>query len=252
MRRRRISKRSSWIARGRSASFRTRARSASGCAAGGCTHLSVDHGRRRRQPSEVRRAWTSRMRAPSTRRSAGIIHRPATSSRGRRRIRRRCSRPCARRCAISTRRCRSPIRATMDELVARSLERPRSLSMLVGGFAIVALLLSAIGIYGVMAYYVQQHTKDISIRLALGGSPRDVLRLVVGQGMQVVATGVVVGSAGRVRGDAADVDAALRRRRHRRLRPLPRPARSCWPCAARLLRSREARHGASAGGGAAE
>ncbi len=83
--------------------------------------------------------------------------------------------------------------ATMEEMVARSLERPRSLSMLVGGFAIVALVLSAIGIYGVMAYYVQQHTKDISIRLALGGSPRDVLRLVVAQGMQVVATGVVVG-----------------------------------------------------------
>ena len=83
--------------------------------------------------------------------------------------------------------------ATMDDMVARSLERPRSLSILVGGFAIVALLLSAIGIYGVMAYYVQQHTKDISIRLALGGSPRDVLRLVVGQGMTVVATGVAVG-----------------------------------------------------------
>jgi putative ABC transport system permease protein len=46
-----------------------------------------------------------------------------------------------------------------------------------------------------MAYYVQQHTKDISIRLALGGSPRDVLRLVVGQGMKVVASGVVVGVA---------------------------------------------------------
>jgi putative ABC transport system permease protein len=83
--------------------------------------------------------------------------------------------------------------ATMEELVARSVERPRSLSMLVAGFAIVALVLSTIGIYGVMAYYVQQHTKDISIRLALGGSPRDVLRLVVGQGMQVVAAGVVVG-----------------------------------------------------------
>jgi putative ABC transport system permease protein len=85
--------------------------------------------------------------------------------------------------------------ATMEDMVARSLQRPRSLSLLVAGFASVALLLSTIGIYGVMAYYVQQHTKDISIRLALGGSPRDVLRLVVGQGMQVVATGVVIGVA---------------------------------------------------------
>ncbi len=83
--------------------------------------------------------------------------------------------------------------ATMEELVARSLQRPRSLSMLVGGLAIVALTLSAIGIYGVMAYYVQQHAKDISIRLALGGNAGDVLRLIVGQGMKVVASGVIVG-----------------------------------------------------------
>jgi putative ABC transport system permease protein len=85
--------------------------------------------------------------------------------------------------------------ATMDEMVARSLERPRSLSLLVGGFAVVALMLAAIGVYGVMAHYVQQHTKDISIRLALGGSRRDVLRLIVAQGMQVVAIGVAVGVA---------------------------------------------------------
>jgi ABC-type antimicrobial peptide transport system permease subunit len=83
--------------------------------------------------------------------------------------------------------------ATMEDLVARSLQRPRSLSMLVGGLAIVALILSAIGIYGVMAYYVQQHAKDIGIRLALGGRPADVLRLIVGQGMKVVASGVFVG-----------------------------------------------------------
>ena len=83
--------------------------------------------------------------------------------------------------------------ATMEELVAQSLQRPRSMSLLVGGFAIVALILSVVGIYGVMAYYVQQHTKDISIRLALGGRPVDVLRLIVGQGMKVVASGVIVG-----------------------------------------------------------
>ena len=57
----------------------------------------------------------------------------------------------------------------------------------------VALILSIGGIYGVMAYYVQQHSKDISIRLALGGRPADVLRLIVGQGMRVVASGVLVG-----------------------------------------------------------
>jgi hypothetical protein len=83
--------------------------------------------------------------------------------------------------------------ATIDDLVARSLQRPRSLSLLVAVFASVALLLSMIGIYGVMAYYVQQHAKDIGIRLALGGSPGNLLRLIVGQGMTVVTSGVGVG-----------------------------------------------------------
>src|SRR5262249_7687059 len=83
--------------------------------------------------------------------------------------------------------------ATIDELVGRSLQRPRSLSLLVGSFAMVALILSIIGIYGAMAYYVQQHLKDISIRLALGSTSSEVLWLVVGQGMSVVATGTTIG-----------------------------------------------------------
>jgi putative ABC transport system permease protein len=85
--------------------------------------------------------------------------------------------------------------ATIDELASQSLQRPRSLSLLVGAFATVALVLSVIGIYGVMAYYVQQHMKDIGIRMALGGTSGDVLRLIVGQGMLVVAGGMVVGLA---------------------------------------------------------
>lgn len=83
--------------------------------------------------------------------------------------------------------------ATIEDLVARSLQLPRSISLIVGVFAIVALLLSIVGIYSMMAHYVQQHAKDISIRMALGGRPADVLRLIVGQGMAVVAGGVVVG-----------------------------------------------------------
>ena len=86
--------------------------------------------------------------------------------------------------------------ATVEALVDRSLQRPRSLSLLVLSLAGVALILSIVGIYGVMAHYVKEHTKDISIRLALGGSARDVLRLVVGQGMTVVASGVGVGLLG--------------------------------------------------------
>jgi predicted permease len=83
--------------------------------------------------------------------------------------------------------------ATIAELVDGSLQQPRSLSWLVTSFAVVALTLSIVGIYGVMAYYVQQHAKDISIRMALGGTSRDVLRLILGQGMRVVASGVAIG-----------------------------------------------------------
>ncbi len=83
--------------------------------------------------------------------------------------------------------------ATVDELVSASLERPQSLSLLVVSFAAVAFVLSVIGIYGVMTSYVQQHLKDISIRLALGGTPTQVLRTVVGRGLIVVAGGIAVG-----------------------------------------------------------
>jgi putative ABC transport system permease protein len=83
--------------------------------------------------------------------------------------------------------------ATIDDLVARSLQLPRSISLIVGAFAIVALVLSIVGIYGVMAHYVQQHAKDISIRVVLGGRPADVLRLIVGRGMAVVVGGVTLG-----------------------------------------------------------
>jgi predicted permease len=84
--------------------------------------------------------------------------------------------------------------ATAEQLIDQSLERPLALSLLVTSLAAVALLLSIVGIYGVMGYYVQQHMKEISIRIALGGSRADVARLVVGQGMTVVLVGVVVGT----------------------------------------------------------
>ena len=83
--------------------------------------------------------------------------------------------------------------ATIDDLVAQSLERPLSLSLLVAAFAAVALVLSVVGIYGVMGYYVQQHRREIAIRVALGGSAADVLRLVMGHGMRVVIVGVSAG-----------------------------------------------------------
>jgi len=83
--------------------------------------------------------------------------------------------------------------ATGDELVSDSLAKPRYLSVLVGMFAVAALVLSVVGIYGVMAYFVQQHTRDIGIRLALGGKPSDVRRMVVLQGLRLVVVGVGIG-----------------------------------------------------------
>jgi predicted permease len=82
---------------------------------------------------------------------------------------------------------------TIDELAARSLQRPRWLALLVGAFAGIALVLSIIGVYAVLSHHVQQHSKEMSIRMALGGSRRDVVRLVVGQGMTLVAAGVGLG-----------------------------------------------------------
>ncbi len=83
--------------------------------------------------------------------------------------------------------------ATGEQLVANSLVTPRYLSLLLGMFALTALVLSVVGIYGVMAHFVQQHTRDIGIRLALGGDPSSMRRFVIAQGLRLVVAGVVVG-----------------------------------------------------------
>jgi putative ABC transport system permease protein len=83
--------------------------------------------------------------------------------------------------------------ATGDKLVAESLAAPRDVGLLIGLFAAAALALSVVGIYGVMAYFVQQHTREIGIRLALGGDPARVRRLVVTEGLRLVGTGVAFG-----------------------------------------------------------
>ena len=85
--------------------------------------------------------------------------------------------------------------ATMDELVAASVSTSRFLSWLVGTLGVVALTLTTIGVYGVMAHHVNEQTRDVCIRLALGGRPRDLLRRLVSHGLQVVFGGVLVGIA---------------------------------------------------------
>ncbi len=83
--------------------------------------------------------------------------------------------------------------ATGDDLMAEALATPRYLTVLIGLFAGSALVLSLVGIYGVMAHFVQQHTREIGIRLAIGGEPAQVRRLVVVNGLRLVIAGVVVG-----------------------------------------------------------
>jgi predicted permease len=84
---------------------------------------------------------------------------------------------------------------TMEQRVDESLARRRFSMLLLGVFASIALALATIGIYGVMAYLVNQGTRELGIRIALGASPRNILNLVVRQGMALAFAGVTLGLA---------------------------------------------------------
>jgi ABC-type antimicrobial peptide transport system permease subunit len=90
--------------------------------------------------------------------------------------------------------------ATLEDLVDVSMAEARFRTTLLTAFAGLALFLAALGIYGVLAYFVSQRGRELGIRLALGARPSALFRLVVGQGLRPVAAGVAIGLAGAVAG----------------------------------------------------
>jgi putative ABC transport system permease protein len=85
---------------------------------------------------------------------------------------------------------------TMDSVISESIATPRFRTSLLAVFAIVALTLAMVGIYGVMSYSVMQRTHEIGIRMAIGAQPRDVFRMVLGQGMLLTVVGLAIGLVG--------------------------------------------------------
>lgn len=82
---------------------------------------------------------------------------------------------------------------TLDDRVLTSLARPRLYAILIGGFAAAALLIAAVGLYGVLSYIAEQRSRELAVRAALGARPADILRLVMRRGLGMTAAGLGIG-----------------------------------------------------------
>ncbi len=85
---------------------------------------------------------------------------------------------------------------TLDDAVSNAVARPRLITVLLGLFGAMGLVLGALGLYGVLSYLVNQRRREIGVRLALGAQPRDVLTMVVSRGLALAGAGVVIGLVG--------------------------------------------------------
>jgi len=87
---------------------------------------------------------------------------------------------------------------TLDELMTRSIEAPRFRATLLTVFAITGVGLAAIGIYGLMAYTVSERARELGVRVALGATSADVMRVVLGEALMLAVSGVAVGGVGAI------------------------------------------------------